>query len=155
MTFDDKRPRQQRGYGKEHQAARAAAKARHRPSDLCHYCRQPLGPWGPNLHLDHNDSRTGYLGMVHRRCNLSRAQERSVKVQTGRAPRRAKTRTAPTSDRKPCQCIPMPCCGRCFPPNPYLYADFPDMAERWLAVHGYRHDDPERTCNGRPCRDAS
>ena len=151
MSFSDKRPRQQRGYGKEHQAARAAAKARHKPSDPCSYCGRPLGPWGPNLHLDHTEDRQGYYGMSHKRCNLRRAQEASVAVQTGRAPRR--TRATPAA-RVACGCVPMPCCGRCFAPNPYLYADIPDLAQAWLARHGYPHDDPERTCTGHPCREA-
>lgn len=59
----------QRGYGTNHVQARKAAAKRHRPTDPCCRCGQPLGPMGPWLHYDHNAQRTGYLGFAHRRCN--------------------------------------------------------------------------------------
>lgn len=58
-----------RGYGTAHTAARRAWAARHQPTDLCVRCRRPLGPMGPHLHLDHNRTRTGYLGFAHAQCN--------------------------------------------------------------------------------------
>lgn len=59
----------ERGYGTEHQAARAAAALTHQPTDPCARCRRPLGPMGEWLHYDHNAQRTGYLGFSHARCN--------------------------------------------------------------------------------------
>jgi hypothetical protein len=34
-----------------------------------------------DLHLDHTDDRTGYIGIVHAHCNLSRAGRRSGHTQ--------------------------------------------------------------------------
>lgn len=59
-----------RGYGQAHTKARAAAAARHQPTDPCVRCGKPLGPLGPHLHYDHNATRTGYLGFSHARCNV-------------------------------------------------------------------------------------
>lgn len=59
-----------RGYGYEHQKARARYAAAHRDTDPCARCGQPLGPMGPSLHLDHDDNRDGYLGLSHAACNV-------------------------------------------------------------------------------------
>lgn len=58
-----------RGYGHAHRQARAAYLAAHQPSHPCVRCGKPLGPAGPWLHLDHNRTRDGYLGLAHARCN--------------------------------------------------------------------------------------
>lgn len=60
-----------RGYDKHHRAVRAAYQRTHHPANPCTRCHLPLGPWGPRLHLDHNNTRTGYLGMAHAHCNSS------------------------------------------------------------------------------------
>lgn len=67
--WTNKRGRGQR-YGAAHQAERRARAARHQPKDPCVRCGQPLGPIGPHLHLDHDES-DGYLGFAHGRCNLT------------------------------------------------------------------------------------
>lgn len=80
MTWDKSRPpASSRGVGHEHRKARIEWAKRHDPSDPCVRCGHPLGPMGPNLHLDHNRARDGYLGFSHGRpcpwcgkpCNLS------------------------------------------------------------------------------------
>lgn len=81
MAWVNSRPRAStagRGYGKQHERARAAAAARHDPANPCCRCGHALGPMGPWLHFDHTDSRDGYLGFSHgapcpvcgARCNL-------------------------------------------------------------------------------------
>jgi hypothetical protein len=58
----------QRGYGSDHQAARQRALANFVPGQPCVRCNEPLlNPL--NVVLDHNDDRTGYLGLAHKRCN--------------------------------------------------------------------------------------
>ena len=56
-----------RGYGAKHQKLRAKLlpTAWYTP---CVRCGQPMLP-GQKLHLDHNDTRTGYLGFSHAWCN--------------------------------------------------------------------------------------
>jgi hypothetical protein len=58
-----------RGYGYDHTKARRALAAKHQPTDPCVRCGRPLGPMGRWLHLDHNRTRTGYLGFSHSTCN--------------------------------------------------------------------------------------
>jgi len=79
-----------RGYGKDHEKARAAAALMHNPGNPCVRCGHPLGPMGPWLHLDHNAQRTGYLGFSHghrpcpvcgKRCNLSAGAKVGRRVQ--------------------------------------------------------------------------
>jgi predicted nucleic acid-binding Zn ribbon protein len=69
MPWSRSRPRS-RKYGTAHAKARAAAAARHQPTDLCVRCGHPLGPMGPGLHYDHNRTGDGYLGFSHARCNV-------------------------------------------------------------------------------------
>jgi hypothetical protein len=80
MTFPTRKAKSNaRGYGQAHKQARATAAKYHKPSDPCARCGHALGPMGPDLHYDHNDTRTGYLGFSHghrrcpvcgRRCNI-------------------------------------------------------------------------------------
>lgn len=67
----------QRGYGIEHQRARAntaptVAKGR----TPCARCGQPILP-GQAWHLDHTNDRTSYLGPSHDHCNLTAAGKAS------------------------------------------------------------------------------
>jgi len=64
------------GYGADHVNERARRVKVTLPTDLCGYCRRPLGPEKvpgdkqSRWHLPHNPARTGYLpGMWHRACN--------------------------------------------------------------------------------------
>jgi hypothetical protein len=61
--------RQQRGYTAEHDALRAQLVAALDPWAPCPRCQQPLGPDAARLDLMHNEDRTGWLGLGHRRCN--------------------------------------------------------------------------------------
>jgi len=61
--------RQQRGYDAQHDALRAQLVAALDPWAPCPRCRDPLGPDPALLDLMHNDDRTGWLGLGHRRCN--------------------------------------------------------------------------------------
>lgn len=61
---------EQRGYGWPHQKARRAALTALQDGDLCHFCKRPMyRADASNLALDHNDTRTGYRGLTHARCN--------------------------------------------------------------------------------------
>jgi hypothetical protein len=77
-----------RGYGQAHRTARRKAIATYKPTDPCVRCGVPLGDDSTSLHLDHNDDRTGYLGLAHGTCNSSagaasgHAQRRGVYVPT-------------------------------------------------------------------------
>ena len=70
--------RQQRGYGREHDAERAKwAPIVATGTARCVRCGTPIAPdarWSP----DHTDDRAGYQGPAHERCNLS-AGGRAVK----------------------------------------------------------------------------
>lgn len=77
--FGPRRPGD-RGYGAAHQKARRAAAATHRESDPCARCGEQLGPMGPNLHYDHTDDRTGYLGFSHAACNSREGARRGGRV---------------------------------------------------------------------------
>ena len=61
--------RQQRGYDAQHEALRAQLVAALDPWAPCPRCLGPLGPDPARLDLMHNDDRTGWLGLGHRRCN--------------------------------------------------------------------------------------
>lgn len=63
--------RQQRGYGRDHDALRAALEP-NAYGKACPSCGHPMLP-GQLLHLMHNVDRSGYLGMGHAWCNLSDA----------------------------------------------------------------------------------
>jgi hypothetical protein len=78
------------GYGNKHQKLRKALL----PSAYgtpCVRCGHPMLP-GQELHLDHNDTRTGYIGFSHggrchicgRRCNLSAAAKKARAIQLQR-----------------------------------------------------------------------
>lgn len=56
-----------RGYGTEHQALRAQLLPLAYGQN-CHLCGDAMEQ-GQDLHLDHNEDRTGYRGMVHAACN--------------------------------------------------------------------------------------
>jgi hypothetical protein len=57
---------------REHREGRAKALASAKPTDLCPRCLLALGPIRPELlDYDHNDDRTGYQGLSHKRCNRS------------------------------------------------------------------------------------
>jgi hypothetical protein len=51
-----------------------------------------MGPW---LHYDHTDSRAGYLGFSHKRCNIRAGARKGARVRN----RRAKLRKIVTADR--------------------------------------------------------
>lgn len=85
----------QRDYGSAHQKARAAAAARHHPTDPCARCGHALGPMGPWLHLDHTADRSAYLGFSHgsipcpvckRKCNLRAGAQEGKARQSGTRP---------------------------------------------------------------------
>lgn len=59
----------ERGYGHAHQVARREAVASHQQGDPCSRCGDPMTEDVSLLDLDHNDDRTGYLGLSHRACN--------------------------------------------------------------------------------------
>ena len=59
----------QRGYGYSHQKMRAQAIAAFRPGDPCSRCGRPMMGPPTTLELDHDDTRQGYRGLSHRRCN--------------------------------------------------------------------------------------
>ena len=63
----------QRGYGTQHQKARATALAARQPGDTCWRCGEPLGADDTALALDHNDNnRALYNGLTHAQCNSGR-----------------------------------------------------------------------------------
>jgi hypothetical protein len=61
--------RQQRGYTATHDALRRLLVAALDPWAPCPRCGHPLGPDPTILDLMHNEDRTGWLGLGHRRCN--------------------------------------------------------------------------------------
>jgi hypothetical protein len=70
------------GYGNSHQKLRKALlpQAYGKP---CARCGQPMLP-GQELHLDHTDDRTGWLGFSHKVCNLRAAAKKARAMQLGR-----------------------------------------------------------------------
>lgn len=78
-----------RGYGADHQKARAAAALVHKPTDPCARCHKPLGRMSPALHYDHNGKRTGYLGFSHADCNRTAGAREGRRRQTKPLPRLA------------------------------------------------------------------
>lgn len=80
MPWDNARPRS-RKYGRPHARDRQAWASRHSPTDLCGWCRRPLGPMGPKLHLAHDPSGTRIVGFWHARCNLQEAGKRARAMQ--------------------------------------------------------------------------
>ena len=59
----------ERGYGWEHQRARAEHINRLDPSTPCPRCGEPLGSDPDVLDLGHTDDRLGYAGLEHLACN--------------------------------------------------------------------------------------
>jgi hypothetical protein len=80
--------RQQRGYTAEHDQLRAHLVAALDPWAPCPRCGHPLGPDPALLDLMHNDDRTAWLGLGHRRCN----RDVSPQGTTARTPRQPNAR---------------------------------------------------------------
>lgn len=75
-------------YDSRHARARRLAARKHNDQDLCARCGHPLGPMGPNLHYDHDDSGDGYLGFSHDHCNLRAGAVQGRRKQTETEPKR-------------------------------------------------------------------
>jgi hypothetical protein len=86
--------RQQRGYDAQHDALRRHLVASLDPWAPCPRCSHPLGPDPALLDLMHNDDRTAWLGLGHRRCNRD-VQGSDVSPQDGR-PRTPRPSKFPT-----------------------------------------------------------
>jgi hypothetical protein len=72
----------------EHKALRARLRAELIPGQPCPQpfpdgtrCGQPMWP-GQRLDLGHNDTRTGYIGLVHHVCNIRAAAIKANKTRT-------------------------------------------------------------------------
>lgn len=84
------------GYGTEHKRARARwlellTQAGSLP---CTRCPHPVLP-GQAVHLDHDTTRTGYLGLAHARCNIRAGAKTANRTRNGggyRAPWYPRTR---------------------------------------------------------------
>lgn len=76
-------PADQRGYGKEHRAARVAAleQLARAGVGVCCIGGEPIYP-GQALHLDHTPDRTGYRGLACARHNRSDGAKRGRARQT-------------------------------------------------------------------------
>lgn len=61
--------RQERGYDRAHELTRAALLPK-AYGTRCPHCDQYMYPHH-DLHLDHTEDRTGYVGIVHAHCNTS------------------------------------------------------------------------------------
>lgn len=61
-------PRAQRGYDAKHDRVRAQLLEQFRPGDPCAICGKPMVS-AANLDLAHNETRTGWKGLAHARCN--------------------------------------------------------------------------------------
>lgn len=81
----------QRGYGGQHQAARAWALSHYQQGQPCTRCGQAMWETDPrSLHLDHSDDRTHYLGLAHPTCNTRAGQAKAMR---GRQPIDQQTET--------------------------------------------------------------
>lgn len=91
--------RQERGYTADHDQLRAQLVATLDPWAPCPRCSHALGPDPALLDLMHNDDRTAWLGLGHRRCN----RDVSPQGPTARTPRPPKlaTLSAPPDDDGP------------------------------------------------------
>jgi hypothetical protein len=67
------------GWGNQHQKLRRALLPTAYGTP-CARCGLPMLP-GQKLHLDHNDSRTGWLGFSHAACNLRAAAKKARAIQ--------------------------------------------------------------------------
>jgi hypothetical protein len=74
--------RQQRGYTAQHDQLRAHLVAALDPWAPCPRCGHALGPDAALLDLMHNDDRTAWLGLGHRRCNRDTASPVSAGQRT-------------------------------------------------------------------------
>lgn len=82
------------GYDITHKRRRAAAITAMPEGAPCVRCGQPMYSW-MKLHLDHDDARTGYLGLSHASCNIA-ASNRSPRRRRGPPPwRRQATAVIP------------------------------------------------------------
>lgn len=66
--------RQERGYGRAHEVTRASLLP-DAYGTRCPHCDEYMWPHD-ELHLDHTEDRTGYIGIVHAHCNTSDAARR-------------------------------------------------------------------------------
>ena len=71
-----------RGYGADHRKLRAKLLPQAYGTP-CVRCGRPMLR-GQELHFDHNDDRTGYLGFSHRACNIRAAARKAKRIQTMR-----------------------------------------------------------------------
>jgi hypothetical protein len=67
------------GWGNQHQKLRAALLPQAYGTP-CVRCGKLMLP-GQDLHLDHNDTRTGWLGFSHAACNLRAAARKARAIQ--------------------------------------------------------------------------
>lgn len=67
------------GWGNEHQKLRKLLLPQ-AYGQRCARCGLPMLP-GQELHLDHNDSRTGWLGFSHAACNIKAAAKKARAIQ--------------------------------------------------------------------------
>jgi hypothetical protein len=79
--------RQQRGYTATHDQLRAHLVADLDPWAPCPRCGHPVGPDAAILDLMHNDDRTAWLGLGHRRCNRDTASPPRRTTRTPRPPK--------------------------------------------------------------------
>jgi hypothetical protein len=76
MASTPKKSPRQRGYGSGHFNRRKAIEAAvNSGMARCARCAQRIQP-GERWHLDHDDTRTGYLGASHAKCNLVAAGQK-------------------------------------------------------------------------------
>lgn len=73
--------RQERGYGAEHVAIRAALLPE-AYGTRCTHCSDYMWPH-QELHLDHTEDRTAYRGIVHASCNASEGARRGNAARGG------------------------------------------------------------------------
>jgi hypothetical protein len=74
-----------RGYGEDHKRERERRLELMHDGDACCRCARPMYHTQP-IHLDHNATRTGYLGLAHARCNIvagARAGAKASQSTTG------------------------------------------------------------------------
>lgn len=89
--------RQQRGYTAEHDQLRAHLVVALDPWAPCPRCGHALGPDPDLLDLMHNDDRTAWLGLGHRRCNRD-VSPQGPTTRTPRPPKFPTLSAAPDND---------------------------------------------------------
>ena len=76
-----------KGYGAPHKRARDKAMRRYRPGiTRCSRCGLPICDPPSEVHLDHTDDRSGYLGLSHGACNLRAGRGKQAKLALARRP---------------------------------------------------------------------